>query len=140
MSYSISVVFTLTLTLLIRLKCCGSVVSTILQQQTLFLLWNYEFLRNFNRRGLSLNRIVISYTVEYKQVTICTMYSVVQLGPNPFHHSYQSQICILIVKYYEWSSQRCVQTTYINTRNRISIENLTSELMDDCSLQRSHSK
>ena len=30
-------------------------------------------------------RLVISCTVEYKHLTICIVYSVVQLGPNPFY-------------------------------------------------------
>ena len=36
--------------------------------------------------GAAFARIVISCTVEYKQLTMCTVYSV-QLGPNPFHET-----------------------------------------------------
>ena len=47
---------------------------------------------------------------------------------------HQSQICISIVNYKEWSRQRCALRTYINQRNWISIENLTLVLYE-CSLQ-----
>jgi hypothetical protein len=36
-------------------------------------------------KGAVFARMVISYTVEYTQLTICTVYSVVQLGPSPVH-------------------------------------------------------
>jgi hypothetical protein len=37
--------------------------------------------------GAVFARMVVSCTVEYRQLTICTVYSVVQLGPNPVHET-----------------------------------------------------
>ena len=126
MSYSISVVFTPTESIqLIRLKCFWLRFE---QQQTLSLLLNFEFWRNDNDNQLHSG---VQTADHMYSVQCCSAW------PKPFSpNMHQSQICILIVKYQEWSRQRCVLNTYIKTRNWISIDNHTT-VLDECSLQRS---
>jgi hypothetical protein len=79
---------------------------------------------------LILARMVISCTVEYKQLTIPTVYRIGKLGLNPVHDTSKPNLHL---------NCKVLGLVRANTMNWISIVNLTSELMDDCSLERSHS-
>jgi hypothetical protein len=80
-----------------------------------------------------LARLVISCTAEYNQLTISKVYSDAQLGPNSFWATSKPRLHL------NCTAVGMVQA-YSNTRNWISIQNFTSELIDDCSPQRFHSK
>jgi hypothetical protein len=110
----------------------------VIYEQTVplcLLFIGFEFWRNLTERAV-FARMVISCTVKYKQLPTQTVYSLVQLGPNTVFLTSKPNLqpnCKVL---------GLVQAKVFaeNTRNWISIENLTSEIVDDCSLQRSHSK